>query len=73
MLGLRLNYARALYNDPAAMLDAIREAVETCEDLARTARRVLGGSNPLTVQIELSLRIASLLQVPGVAAARGRV
>ena len=51
-----MNYARALYNDDAATLDDLREAVTTLEELERTARRVLGGAHPLTETIEDSLR-----------------
>ena len=46
----------ALYKDPAATLDDLREAVRTLEDAAPIVRRVFGGSHPLTVEIELSLR-----------------
>ena len=45
-------YAAALRNDPAATLDDLREAVTTLEDAGRIARRVLGGAQPLTVEIE---------------------
>ena len=51
-LRMRRNYARALYRDPAATLDDLREAVTTLEETARTARRVLGGTHPLTSAIE---------------------
>ena len=34
--------------DPAAMLDDLREAVEMYEQVARTARRVLGVAHPIT-------------------------
>ena len=53
-----MNYARALYKDAGATLNDLREAVTTVEDAARTARRVLGGSHPLTAGIETSLREA---------------
>ena len=46
-LRLRCIYARALYDDPAAPLDDLREAVTTYEDAGRIARRVFGGSHPL--------------------------
>ena len=52
-------YARALYENEGATLDHLREAVTTFEDIERTARRVLGGSNPLTEDIEVKLRDAS--------------
>ena len=46
------------YDDRAATLDDIREAVSTLEDAGRTARRVLGGSHPLTKNIEGTLQNA---------------
>ena len=51
-------YAKALYVDPGATLDDLREAVTTLEDIERTARRVLGGAHPTTVGIEDELRDA---------------
>ena len=48
----------ALYDDDGATLDALREAVMTLEELKRTARRVLGGAHPLTVNIEDELQEA---------------
>ena len=51
-------YARALYKDPAASLDDLREAVTTLEDAGRIARRVLGGAHPLTVEIGRLLQLA---------------
>ena len=50
-----LNYAEALYSDDGATLDDLREAVTMLEDLAPTARRVLGGTHPVTTHIEISL------------------
>ncbi len=44
-------YAMALYDDPAAPLDDIREAVVTLEETERTAQRVFGGAHPLTKAI----------------------
>ena len=61
MLWIRWTYAKALYKDGDATLDDLREAVETLVETARTARRVLGGAHPLTVDIEhglQSLRVA---------------
>ena len=55
---MRWFYAEALYKDPAATLDDVREAVTTLEDAARSARRVLGRSHPLTTEIERELRDA---------------
>ena len=57
-LKMRWLYAQTLYGDPAATLDALREAVTTLEDTERTARRVFGGAHPLVVGIEESLRNA---------------
>ncbi|CAH0376006.1 unnamed protein product, partial [Pelagomonas calceolata] len=55
-LRMRARYATALYGDPAATLDDLREAVATLEEIERTARRVLGGAHPLTEIIEDDLR-----------------
>ena len=57
-LKMRWNYAEALYNDPDATLDDLREAVTTLEDAERTARRVLGGTHPTTTGIVACLRKA---------------
>ena len=57
-LSMRWNYAMALYEDPAATLDDLREAATTLEDAERIARRVFGGTNPITTGIERSLRKA---------------
>ena len=46
----------ALYEDPGATLEDLREAVTTLEEIERTARRVLGGTHPLTMDIEDVLR-----------------
>ena len=51
-------YGQALYRDPGATLDGLREAVTTLEETARTARRVLGAAHPLTVDMEKSLQAA---------------
>ena len=59
-----MNYAMALYNDPAATLDDFREAVATLEDTARIARRVLGGAHPLTSEIEVQLRTLRAHKTP---------
>jgi hypothetical protein len=55
-LKMRSNYARVLYEDTAAMVDDLREAVTTLEDAERTSRRVLGGAHPVTKAIEEYLR-----------------
>ena len=57
-LKMRLVYARALFGDPGATLDELREAVMTLRETERTARRVLGGSHPLTEVVEFRLREA---------------
>jgi hypothetical protein len=57
-LMIQQSYARALYMDDGATLDDLREAVNTLEETARTAQRVLGGAHPLVVEIEESLRRA---------------
>ena len=57
-LRMRRIYALALYEDPAATLDDLREAVTTLEDTIRIARRVLGGVHPTTEGIEQDLRDA---------------
>ena len=58
MLMMRANYAKALYSDANATLDDLREAIKVLEDVERTARRVLGRSHPLTVDIEDDLQNA---------------
>ena len=57
-LKTRWNYAKALYRNASATLDDLREAVATLDELTRTARRVLGGTNPVTTGIEDNLRRA---------------
>jgi hypothetical protein len=57
-LRMRLIYTKALYMDPGATLDDLREAVTTIEDAERIARRVLGGAHPLVAQIGPCLRNA---------------
>ena len=57
-LRMRWTCAMALFKDDGATLDDLREAVRTLEDADRTARRVLGGAHPLTVNIERALQNA---------------
>ena len=57
-LRMRYCYAKALYADPDATLDDVREAVTTLEETLPTARRVLGGAHPITMGIERHLRNA---------------
>ena len=52
------NHPSVHYEDPAATLDDLREAVTTLEDAGRIARRVLGGAHPTTEWIEDELRDA---------------
>ena len=57
-LKMRWLYGYVLYEDDRATLDHLREAVNTLEQVERTARRVLGGSHPVTEEIEDDLRAA---------------
>ena len=57
-LMMRSNYAKALYSEPSATLDELREAVTMLEDAERIARRVLGGAHPTKEGIEAALRDA---------------
>ena len=60
-LKMRKIYAKALFLDDGATLDDLREAVMTLVEIERTARRVLGGAHPLTVDIEDLLRDARVI------------
>ena len=57
-LKLRWIYAAALYEDPNAALDDLREAVTTLEETTQIARRVLGAAHPVTGEIMHYLRDA---------------
>ena len=57
-LRIMWNYADALYKDPDATLEDLREAVTTLEDAGRISRRVMGGAHPMTVGIEDELQDA---------------
>ena len=57
-LKVRYYYTEALYEDPSATLDDLREAVTTLEKTLRVTRRVFGGGNPLTKGIERQLQKA---------------
>ena len=48
----------ALFDDPDATLDDLCEAVTTLAEIEGTARRVLGGAQPITQGIERTLRHA---------------
>ena len=50
--------ASALYMDASATLDDLREAVTTLGETTWTARRVFGGSHPITFSVENRLRDA---------------
>ena len=52
---MSLSYAAAIVNASGATLDDVREAVNTLEETARTARQVLGGQHPTTVEAKRSL------------------
>ena len=54
-LKMRWNYAKALFKDPGATLDDLRESVTTLEETFPTFRRVLGGAHPMTVEVERNL------------------
>ena len=54
-LKMRWLYARALYFDPSATLDDLREAATTLEETERIARRVFGDAHPNTAGIEVAL------------------
>ena len=58
VLGMRQNFAIALYKDAGATLDDIREAVTSLEEIEQTARRVLGGGHPTTEGMGRSLQEA---------------
>ena len=55
-LKMRGHYAEALCRDTAATLDDLRQSVTTFEETELIARRVLGGSHPLTTDIEQALQ-----------------
>ena len=55
-LRMALNYACGLYEDPAATLDDLREAVATLAETDRIAGRVLGSAHPVAMAIEYNLR-----------------
>ena len=56
MLRMKKLYAQALYRDPGATLDDLREAVTTLAEAAQIARRVLGGAHPETAKMEENLQ-----------------
>jgi len=56
--GGRWTYADALYKDPGATLDDLREVVANLEEIERTMRRVLGNAHPHVRQVVAFLRDA---------------
>ena len=58
MFKMRGCHARALCSDPSSTLSELREGVTKFEDLERDARRVLGGTHPLVLDIQHILRDA---------------
>ena len=57
-LSMRNIYAMALWRDPSATLDDLREAVTMLEEAERTARRVFGGAHPSTTGLEKLVQAA---------------
>ena len=57
-LMMRRNYAFALFEDPDATPDDLREAVTMLEDTEWIGRRVLGGAHPTVEGIEAIRRAA---------------
>ena len=55
-LKIKLSLAHSLHDSPSATLDDFREAVTTLEDVERIARRVFGGTHPITTIAERELR-----------------
>ena len=57
-LRMRGCYAEALYSDPDATLSDVREAVNTLEEMYRTARRVFGDAHPFATAIGSRVRLS---------------
>ena len=57
-LKMRWLYARALYADPAAPLDNLREAVATLESVANSWKQILGPAHPETPKVQAALQEA---------------
>ena len=55
---IRRNYSALLYTAAGATLADLRLAVNTLEEVERTARRVFGSAHPDTAGIEKALRYA---------------
>ena len=58
VLGMRQNFALALYKDEGSTLADLHDAATMLEGIEPTARRVLGGAHPLTGALERHLRAA---------------
>ena len=54
----RRHRLRALYENSAATVSDLREAMRTVEETDRAVRHVLGDAHPLATTIELDLRHA---------------
>ena len=57
-LRMRVYYANALYEDPDATLDDLREAVETLESVAPVWKRIFGLAHPETPNVQNALEAA---------------
>ena len=70
-LRTRWYYARALYFDPGATLDDLREAVTTLQEIEPIGRRVFGGAHPFVIDIEHALEQSSAVAAVHEAAKNG--
>ena len=70
-LKMRWSYATALYVDPSATLDDVREAVTTLESVAPTWKRVFGPLHPELQRVEAALKEARAALAARVAASSG--
>ena len=57
-LRMRWLYALALFEDPDATLDDLREAVGTLESVAPSWKRIFGPAHPETAQVQGALKNA---------------
>ena len=55
-LRIFLAYGETLYKVDGATLDDHRQAVKMLKETERTARRVLGGTHPMTTLLQLHLK-----------------
>ena len=63
-LTARKVYAHMIYDDEGSTLDEVREAMTMLEEAAPISRRVLGGTHPLTLQIETILNYLRARETP---------